>query len=112
MNKFVRDCFTGIDGVTWQLARVLIGLGALVLLVGGSVMILGIVHDMRRGHFDAVTFATALGAYAGAYGGFLMAGGGALWAQRSVEPQTVVATQTVSQKGSTEAATQIVETGK
>lgn len=78
--KLLRDLFTGVDGTSYDLGRVLWAAGATVLIVGG-------VLAMSKGPLDFVAFA-------GAFGGLLMAGGGALLFKAKTEPQKITSTQT------------------
>ena len=93
MMKLIRDLFTGVDGSTWDLGRVLWAGGAAVLIAGG-------ILAMVKGPLDFVAFA-------GAFGGLLMAGGGALLFKAKTEPQKITATQ-VTATGTT---SQTVEAG-
>lgn len=73
MRKVFRDLFTGKDGETFDLGRVLWA-KAMVVFAGLSAFAL-----WRGGVFDPM-------AWAGGAGALLAAGGGALWAKRDTEP--------------------------
>lgn len=74
MGKVFRDMFTGKDGQTFDLGRVLWAkaMVAFVCLSGFALW--------RGGLFDPM-------AWAGGAGALLAAGGGALWAKRDTEPE-------------------------
>jgi hypothetical protein len=74
--KFFRDLMTGIDGTTYDLARVMGGIGAIPLIVGGFVAI-------WRNSFDPTQYGTGFGLV-------MTALGAALVLKRQTEPQTKV----------------------
>jgi hypothetical protein len=73
MSKLLRDWFTGVDGVTYDLGRALWAAGVLVFL-GATV------YAIYRGQqWDAIAYGTGFGAV-------LAAGGAALWLKRGTDP--------------------------
>jgi hypothetical protein len=63
MNKFIRDCFTGVDGVSWDIGRILWALSVLTFL-GCAI------YAISKGQlWNAVEFGTGAG--------LVLAGGGA-----------------------------------
>lgn len=80
MKKLFIDLFTGVDGATFDLGRVLLALGC-IIMAGGGVM------TVVRGSLDFVAFGTG-------FGGLLVGGGGLLALKRTTEPTQVTATST------------------
>lgn len=72
MGKLVKDLFTGIDGETWDLGRILLALGCTIMSVGGIDVIV-------TGSLDFVAFG-------GGFGGLLAGGGALLMMKRDTEP--------------------------
>lgn len=92
--KFIRDLFTGIDGATWDLGRVALALGVIVMAAGG-------VGSIVKGSLDFIAFGAG-------FGGLLTGGGALLLLKRTTEPTLVTATKT-DPAGNTSTAS--VETG-
>ena len=76
--KFIRDLFTGIDGETWDLGRVLLALGAVTMIIAA-------LRVAWTGTFDFIAFGTG-------FGGLLTGGGALLLMKRHTEPSKTVAT--------------------
>ena len=95
MGKLIRDLFTGIDGQSYDLGRVLLAGGALVMIGAGVV---GVYH----------THALDFVAFGAGFGGLLTGGGALLLMKRQTEPSLITATKT-DPAGNTSSAT--VETG-
>ena len=93
LSKLVRDCLTGIDGQSFDYARVGGCGGVAVLLAGAIVMIV-------QGKFGPVEFATALG---GLIAGTCIG----VKVKESTEPRITVLTQATAPG----ASVQTVETG-
>ena len=93
--KILRDLFTGVDGISYDLGRVLLAGGALVMIGAGVV---GVVH----------THALDFVAFGAGFGGLLTGGGALLMLKRATEPSIVTATKT-DPAGNTSTAS--VETG-
>jgi hypothetical protein len=74
--KFFRDLFTGVDGETFDLGRVLLAVGCIAMVFGAGKII-------WTGALDFVAFG-------GGFGGLLVGGGGLLALKRQTEPQTKV----------------------
>jgi hypothetical protein len=91
--KFVRDLFTGVDGTSFDLGRVLLAAGCVIMLAGG-------VGSIVKGALDFVAFGAG-------FGGLLTGGGALLMLKRNTEPQVVTATQTTP----TGVTSQTVEAG-
>lgn len=73
MNNFLSHIFTGVDGCTYDVGRVLWALSTVVFL-GLSIAKLAITHDIN------------LLEVGGGIGTILGSGGGALWLKRQTEP--------------------------
>ena len=74
MKKIIKDWFTGIDGVTYDPARMLwiVGMVAFLTFVG---------HDLyKNGKFDMTNFAMG-------YGGLLAAGAAGVKIKETTEPK-------------------------
>ena len=93
--KLLRDLFTGIDGQSYDLGRVLLAGGALVMIGAGVV---GVYH----------THALDFVAFGAGFDGLLTGGGALLLMKRQTEPSLVTATKT-DPAGNTSTAS--VETG-
>lgn len=74
IQRFVKDCLTGIDGESFDIGRVL---WALAFMIG---MVLEIYSTIEGKQFDLQAFGIGVGA-------LLLAGGGALKIKSSTEPQ-------------------------
>jgi len=89
MRKFFRDCFTGLDGSTYDLGRVLWVLAALAPIGVGFAQVAGSILALWR---DATTLplwsAQDWVVWAGGISGLLVAGAGALYMKRGTEPTT------------------------
>jgi hypothetical protein len=72
MRKFIKDIVTGVDGTTYDAARVFMAAGCGAMLAGAGAAI-------WRGTFDFVAFG-------GGFGGLLIGAGGAIWLKRDTEP--------------------------
>jgi|GEM_PF-1734941 len=77
--KLTSDCLTGIDGTSFDYARVGGCAGTVMLIGGAGVMIV-------QGKFEPVAFA-------GALGGLIAATCAGVKIKETTEPQTVTATQ-------------------
>ena len=95
MGKFLRDLFTGVDGISYDLGLVLLAGGAVVMIGAGVV---GVYH----------THALDFVAFGAGFGGLLTGGGALLMLKRNTEPSIVTATKT-DPSGNTSTAS--VETG-
>lgn len=90
MRKFLRDCFTGIDGETYDLGRALWALAGFapiliaLIQVGGSAMAL-----WHAGVPLPLWTAEDWVAWSGGVSALLVAGAGALHMKRGTEPTTV-----------------------
>jgi hypothetical protein len=76
LKKFFKDCFTGLDGVSYDLGRVLWAIGVLVYCF----ITTWIVVKTNITGFDFIAWGTGFGAV-------LASGGAALWMKRETEPK-------------------------
>lgn len=93
--KLIRDCLTGLDGVTWDSFRILIAGGGGVFLGGG------ISEIVTTGRLTYQDFGLGFGA-------LLAAGGGGILMKRHTEPAITTATAT---DATGDVSTVSVETG-
>lgn len=97
MGKFFKDIFTGIDGETWDLGRVLLALGCMLMIAGGIDM-------MIDGQLDVVGFGAG-------FGGLLTGGGALLIMKRSTEPSVNTTKEVDMESGDSSASVKIEERG-
>lgn len=71
--KFLRDILTGIDGSTYDAARVFLAAGCGVMIAGG-------IASIWRGGLDYAAFGTGLAA-------LLTGAGASIWLKRDTEPK-------------------------
>lgn len=74
MTKLLRDCFTGVDGQTWDIGRILWAKGVVVFLWLATYTVV-----CQKKPFDLTSFGVGLGAV-------LAAGGAALGMKARTEP--------------------------
>lgn len=85
--KFFRDILTGVDGSTFDAARVFLAAGCGVMLGGG-------ITAIWRGSFDFVAFGAG-------FGGLLVGAGASIWLKRQTEPSIVLTKTTDDGDGNT-----------
>lgn len=93
IGKVFRDCFTGVDGSTYDLGRVLWGAAIGAPITAAYVQVLGYLVDFFGPHkplrlwtpADWATWGTGVAA-------LLVAGGASLFIKRGTEPSTVTTT--------------------
>lgn len=89
MRKFLQDCFTGVDGETYDLGRALWALAALAPILVALVQVVGSgLALLRSGTPLPLWTAEDWVAWAGGVSALLVAGAGALHMKRGTEPST------------------------
>lgn len=89
--KFFRDCFTGVDGKTWDLARVLWGSGVAVTMQP-AIAEVSAMYLRLFGYPAALPLWGPDGwtMWAGAFGVAMAASAASVWVKRSTEPSVSV----------------------
>lgn len=106
--KFLKDLFTGVDGATGDLWRVITGAGAVAIIAAFGVLIWGGGSAVVGHRFDYQAFAGACATLLAGFTTFVLGTAGAIWAKRGTEPTLITATKT-DIAGNTSSAS--VETG-
>lgn len=89
MRKLLRDCFTGVDGETYDLGRALWALAALAPILVALVQVLGSGLVLIRASSPLPLWsAEDWVAWSGGVSALLVAGAGALHMKRGTEPST------------------------
>ena len=93
--KFLKDILTGIDNETWDLGRILLAMGCLLMIAGGIDM-------MIDGQLDVVGFGAG-------FGGLLTGGGALLILKSSTEPNRKVTKEVEVESDETSATVKVEE---
>ena len=97
MRKFLRDSFTGIDGETYDLGRVLWALAGFAPIMIALVQVTGaLLSLLRPGVPLPLWTAEDWVAWSGGVSALLVAGAGALHMKRSTEPSTTTTSAAVT----------------
>lgn len=89
--KFLRDCFTGVDGTTWDLARVMWGLGVAAVLLPAFLQ--GIALGLRVIRIEQpvrIWESQDWAIWSGAFGVAMAASAASVYVKRSTEPSVLV----------------------
>ena len=90
--KFWRDCFTGVDGETYDLLRVLWALVILAPVLAAYAQVCGYLANLWRTTPLVLWTPADWAVWATGISGLIIAGSAALFMKRSTEPSTVTTT--------------------
>ena len=93
--KILRDWFTGVDGVTWDLGRWLWALAISAPIAVAFVQVVGSSLALGKASPLGLWTAQDWAIWAGGTSALMVAGAGALYMKRSTEPSTTSTTATV-----------------